>query len=123
MTADLFGNTVATAEDATGGFRCAWCGTWVPLYQPDPRRRFCYDSCRSKAWEKEHPRVPVQNLGKLTRAEKILERLRQGKATGLELLQAGGGTRDGARVHDPRGQGYRIVTENEGEWPTYRLEE
>ena len=37
-----------------------------------------------------------------TRAEKILARLRQGPATGLDLLKAGGGTRYGARIMELR---------------------
>lgn len=44
----------------------------------------------------------------LTRAEKILARLRQGRATGLDLLKAGGGTRYGARICELRNKGYAI---------------
>ena len=101
---------------------CWECGA---LFEPYKRARgqlYCSAECRTKHWKVDRGQA-VRETSKLTRAEKILLRLRQGPATGLELLQAGGGTRYGARVHDLRERGYRIVTETEGEWPTYRLEE
>ena len=66
-----------------------------------------------KSRDKAHP--------KLTRAERILLRLRQGPATGIELLQAGGGTRYGARLLELRRAGHAIETDMSGEWPTYTL--
>lgn len=76
--------------------------------------RFCSDPCR-KAWhKKEEGRGP-------TRAERILERLRVGPATGLDLLRAGGGTRYGARILELRRAGHQIETDTSEEWPVYRL--
>jgi len=85
----------------------------------DPKD-YCSDRCRKAAWDERNGRSRPK-LSKQTRAEKILARLRQGPATGLELLQAGGGTRYGARLKELRDQGERIVTDMTGEWPTYRL--
>jgi len=122
---EMFGDAVATAQIGRHGFRCAWCGTWRTLTQPDPQRRFCGDSCRSKAWERDHPRVPAprprKEDGEPSRGEKILARLRVGPATGIELLQAGGGTRYGARLLELRRAGHAIETDMSGEWPTYTL--
>jgi hypothetical protein len=57
---------------------------------------------RSRSAQESTERVPA------TRAQKILARLRQGPATGLDLLQAGGGTRYGARIYELRQRGYQI---------------
>jgi len=125
MSGDLFDNAVATAQIARHGFRCAWCGTWHTLSIPDPHRRFCGDTCRSRAWEKDHPRVPApkprKEDGEPSRGEKILARLRVGPATGIELLQAGGGIRYGARILELRRAGHAIETETGLDWPVYRL--
>ena len=90
-------------------------------------RRYCGRDCQRRAWEEAHPRLEsgrdaLQRLpSKLTRAQKILLRLRQGPATGLELLHAGGGIRYGARILELRRAGHAIETDMGGEWPTYTL--
>ena len=90
-------------------------------------RRYCGRDCQRRAWEETHPRLEsgrdaLQRLpSKLTRAQKILLRLRQGPATGLELLHAGGGIRYGARILELRQAGHAIETDMGGEWPTYTL--
>jgi hypothetical protein len=82
-------------------------------------------------------RIPAPQLG--TRADKVLARLTQGPATGLDLLKAGGGTcyRDQVRAlrrmgHNILGSrpwtrpdgtpGGRVAQRVEG-WDVYRLEE
>lgn len=105
---------------------CAECGeaaTWA-----HPAGRFCNDVCRANHYDRSHPRIALaEGPDKETRAQKILRRLRQGPASGLDLLKAGGGTRYGARIHNLRELGYRIETDmprDTGlEWPMYRLEE
>jgi len=117
-------DTVATESGAPGRV-CRGCGDpYTPQgSQRGLERLYCSDGCRSRAYDRTHPRVPVQNPDKMTRRDKVLERLRLGPATGLELLQAGGGMRFGARIHELRGRGCRIETDtSSGEWPVYRLE-
>jgi len=97
---------------------CPQCrALFEPYKRAEGRQVFCSPACRKWAWEGR----PVQNRDKLTRAERILARLRQGPATGLELLKAGGGTRYGARIKNLRERGCVIETDMGGEWPTYRL--
>ena len=104
--------------------QCPVCQTlFEPYKRAESRQIYCSQDCRTRHWKVGHGVKVAPRPAKRTRAEKILERLRQGKATGLELLQAGGGTQYGARVHDLREQGYQIVTDMSKEWPTYRLEE
>jgi hypothetical protein len=57
---------------------------------------------RTRLAQDDTEEVPV------TRAQKVLARLRQGPATGLDLLKAGGGTRYGARICELRARGHRI---------------
>lgn len=45
----------------------------------------------------------------MTRCDLILGRLQYGRATGLELMKAGGGTRYGARISELRERGHRIL--------------
>jgi len=121
-------STVATESLASQRARCLMCGGRVPSQRVrrGAPKVYCTDRCRFAAYDRDHPRqqpLEFPTDRKETRAEKILRRLGKGPATGLELLQAGGGTRYGARVHDLRERGYRIVTDMGKEWPTYRLEE
>ena len=106
------------------GFRqCPECqALFEPYKRAESRQVYCSQDCRTRSWKVAHEIKVAPRPSKRTRAEKILDRLRQGKATGLELLQAGGGTRYGARIKELRDDGHRIVTETDGEWPTYRLE-
>ncbi len=87
----------------------------------------------------DSPLLEMMKPRKMTRAEKILARLRQGPATGLELLKAGGGTRYGARIYELRKKGYRIrgpvdwpapfgltlwaIPKTADGWDQYKLEE
>jgi len=57
-----------------------------------------------------------------SKAARILERLRQGPATTLELA-AVGGIRFGARVLELRQAGHRITTEDHLDYAIYTLEE
>lgn len=83
---DIFGNAVATPISATYGFRCADCRVWVPLERPDAQRRFCGPSCRSKAWDKDHPRA---DLSKERRARDRAMGLAAGKNDDqLEVVRA-----------------------------------
>ena len=107
----------AVPSRSGGILECPEChAPFEPYKRSEGRQVYCSPDCRTRHWKAE------QAPPKLTRAEKILERLRQGPATGLELLQAGGGTRYGARLHDLREKGYQITTTLDGEWPTYRLD-
>lgn len=45
---------------------------------------------------------------------RVLERLRKGPATTIELIQCGGGTRAPGRVHDLRKHGYAIECKDHG---------
>ena len=90
---------------------CPFCGK--PVAPQKPRRGrpkvYCSDECGQKAWRAEHPRVLVpKRKGGPTRAERILERLRQGPATSLDLVKAGGGLRYSARIQELREKGHRI---------------
>ena len=104
------GDSVAMESRAQEEPECPECGGSVPPQEVHrgTEKHYCSDRCRSRAYDRSHPRVPVQNSDKMTRAEKILVRLRQGPATGLDLLKAGGGTRYGARIYDLRELGHRI---------------
>lgn len=103
-------------------------------------RLYCSDACRRKHWDEQHPRVKVPEgaqarldftpaasdlahavRGRETKAQKILDRLKQGPANSLELLRVGG-IRYSARIHELRRQGHRIETEEHAEWAVYRLE-
>ena len=97
---------------------CVECGVgFEPYPRADDTQTHCSHACRTRGWRRR-----VQNWDeKMTRAERVLERLRQGPATGLDLLKAGGGTRYGARVKELRDRGYGIETRLSGKWPTYRL--
>lgn len=103
-------DTVATESRGQRAPECPECGGSVPpqgIHRGE-EKHYCSDRCRCRAYDRTHPRVPVSNPDKKTQAEKILARLRQGPATGLDLLKAGGGTRYGARIHELRGLGHRI---------------
>jgi hypothetical protein len=52
---------------------------------------------------------PVPISDKRTRAQKVLDRLKQGRATGLDLLKAGGGTCFRDQILKLRQQGHYIV--------------
>ena len=99
---------------------CGDCGAaFEPYSRADGYQKYCSHTCRQRAWKREQS---VQNSDKgPTRGERILARLRRGPATGIELLQAGGGTRYGARVLELRQRGYEIETDRGGDWPVYRL--
>ncbi len=88
---------------------CAECkAPFEPYKRAEGYQAFCSQECRTRSWKVAHEIKVAPKPSKLTRAEKILERLRQGKATGLELLQAGGGTRYSARIFTLRDKGHRI---------------
>jgi hypothetical protein len=72
---------------------------------------YCSPECRTRHWKVEHGLLNpgVQNPDKKTRAARVLERLQQGPATGLELLQAGGGTCYRDQVRLLRRMGHRIL--------------
>jgi len=102
------------------------CGLLVPMQKRggEPKRYFSDDHQR-RHYNETHPRIatPPPRKGGRTRAQRILARLREGPATGLDLLRAGGGTRYGARVLELRRMGHRIELDRSGEWPVYRLVE
>jgi len=119
-----------------GGRICGACGAeFEPYARAEGYQAYCSPKCRQAACRERR----AQRQPKPTRAERILARLRQGPATGLELLNAGGGTRYGARIEELRLAGWRIrgpqrwthpktgeVLEpwpQRGDWPVYRLEE
>ena len=94
----------------SGGLReCPVCQTlFEPYKRAESRQIYCSQDCRTRHWKVGHGVKVAPKPTKRTRAEKILDRLRQGKATGLELLQAGGGTRYSARIFTLRDKGHRI---------------
>lgn len=84
------------------------CGRIVPTPRPRGGRRvYCSTECRTRHWDETHPRIDAAPTA--TRCEMILARLRAGPATGLELLQAGGGLRYSARIAELRERENRIL--------------
>jgi hypothetical protein len=84
---------------------CARCGgDFDPYSRAAAYQKYCSHACRQRAWLREKA-----SGDKRTRAEKVLERLRQGPATGLELLKAGGGTCYRDQVRALRRAGKNIV--------------
>lgn len=126
------GYNVATESQGLRAPECPSCGGPVP---PQETRRgrpkvHCSDRCRSRAYDRTHPRIPyqtdifglVEGRRRTQKAEAILDRLRQGPANTLELVRVGG-IRFGARLHELRGEGHSIRTENQGDHAVYRLVE
>lgn len=96
----------AVPSRSAGLSECAECGgAYAPNRRAGSYQRYCGDACRTKAWKREHPEGPAT----MTRSERIVARLRLGRATGLELLRAGGGTRYSARISELREAGVRIL--------------
>ena len=88
---------------------CSECDRpFEPYARAEGYQRFCGPACRA-AWHRRTAPAPAKKKSKPTRAERILDRLRQGPATGLDLLKAGGGTRYGARIKELRDCGHVIL--------------
>ena len=95
------------------GAPCPICGEVVT---PQPQRRghakeYCSPRCQAKGWARAHPRVDeaIRKPDKLTRCQMILGRLQVGRATGGDLVKAGGGLRYGGRISELRARGHRIL--------------
>ena len=52
---------------------CLWCGK--PLEAKTPRRRYCNDACRSKAWQREREREVSAALGEIEAAAQRIRRV------------------------------------------------
>ena len=99
---------------------CAECGgPYEPYARAAGYQRFCSQDCRSKGYRREQAGIASKRAGK---AEAILERLKRGPATSMDLMQVGG-IRYSARVFELRQRGKRITTENHDDYAVYRLEE
>lgn len=97
---------------AEGLYVCLQCGEpFEPYKRAEGRQVYCTPECRDlhREVERKALKPPVQNPDRGTRAERVLVRLRQGPATGLELLQAGGGTCYRDQVWALRKMGHRIL--------------
>jgi hypothetical protein len=88
----------------------------VPYARARGYQKYCSHACRQAAWFEEKQGKRANNR------KRVLERLQLGPADTLELVRVGG-TRFTARIHELRDEGHRIVTENHGDFATYRLEE
>lgn len=112
----------AVPSRSVGANTCPEClEPFEPYKRAEGYQRYCGQDCRVRAWKREHGQLKAVEPRPATRAERILARLRQGPATGLELLKAGGGTRYGARLLELRDAGHHIETDMSGEFPVYRL--
>lgn len=98
------------ATEAFGKLCEAGCGRPV---SESHGRRYCSDRCRLVGWAKRtasQAEIQFQEKpSKATRCQLVLGRLQEGRATGLDLLKAGGGTRYGARLADLRRRGHCIL--------------
>ena len=113
--------------------QCPQCGIWWEIRRTN--QRYCSEVCKNRAYNASHPVVRQARLdftpaarelgaalrGRETKAQRILDRLKQGPANSLELLRVGG-IRYSARIHELRKQGHRIETEEHAEWAVYTLE-
>jgi hypothetical protein len=106
----------AVPSRSQGVLTCPECQEpFLPYKRAEGRQVYCTPACRSRAWKRERG-------GKRARkAQAILDRLRVGPATTLELVRVGG-VRFGARLLELRAEGHRIETENHGEYAIYRLD-
>ena len=81
---------------------------------------------RSRAIPEESPErleAPSVQISDNTQVGRILERLRQGAATRMELFCASGSLNTTGRISELRKLGYRIECDKSGEHPVYRLTE
>lgn len=96
---------------------CGECRTdFIPYSRARGYQKYCSHACRQAAWTAE------QAGKRPSKAKRILERLREGPADTMELARVGG-IRFSARILELRQDGHRIVTEEHGDYATYRLEE
>lgn len=100
------------------------CGQDVPPQERggDPKR-YCSEDCQKRHYRDTHVSVPIENPDKATRRSRVYARLRAGRATGLELLRAGGGMRPAARVHELRALRLRILGPQKWKRPDGTVEE
>lgn len=105
---------------------CSTCGASIGLKRRDAA--FCSDSCRSRDWDRKHPRLeflPTADAEEKHREIQrlaVLEALRQGPKTFAQLYPFGGPGTSG-RLSELRKAGHQIKTERVGRHGLYVLSE